>query len=204
MSEVGSKLRPGFGALHHSYQKLWDFMLNKDSLTAHLLHTEKKKTQLFLICQIAPRAASVKEQPSGLMQSYSKGSAVCCCLLLHPHTTPTCPNPSILTQQTRTHACITVMLISREQQANVGQWINTLLIPDPAHRLHVRLFFPSIYFCSFLWLFRASASSPPPPCCVRECREAMLGRLSHTCLPLSKHLRAFYTGTHCAVTVHFL
>lgn len=45
---------------------------------------EKKEAQLCLKCQFAPRRASVEElQPSGLMWSHAKGSAVCCSLLFH-------------------------------------------------------------------------------------------------------------------------
>lgn len=75
-----------------------------------------------------------------------KGSAVCCCLLFCPPsthpiplhttstTTPLCPSAPICTQQICTCALLTVMVISREQQANVGQWINTSLTPDPTNR----------------------------------------------------------------------
>lgn len=50
------------------------------------------------------------------------------------------------------HTCLlTVMLISREQQANAGQWINTSLTPDPPDRQQI-WGQKHFYFCSFHWL----------------------------------------------------
>lgn len=69
-------------------------------------------------CQFALRWISVDEQLSGLM--WSKGSAVCCCLLL----------PPLFTQQTRTHPHSHGWSFWREHQANV-QW-NSIIITEDA------------------------------------------------------------------------
>lgn len=90
--------------------------------------------------------------------------SACCCT--PPHHTYMSQYSYLHT--TDMHTCLlTVMVISREQQANVRQWINTSLTPDPPHRQciwgHNFFFFPSTLF---LLTFRRSATSPPPPCCL--------------------------------------
>lgn len=103
-------------------------MFNKDSLIAQATPGGKNEIQLCLKCQIALRRASVEETLSGLMWSYSKGSAVCCCLLLHPppnthrdtHTTAIHPNTPIFTQQTCRYS-LKMIIILGEQEANAEQ-----------------------------------------------------------------------------------
>lgn len=141
------------------------------------------------------------------MQSYSKGSAVCCCLLLHLHTTNICPSTPICKQRTCTDA--SVMVISTEQQANVGQWINTSLKPDPPDRQAGRAFEASkkILTCSFLyfpWLLGSLPRLLLLPHIVFVSTEEH--HAAHWLILIShfKNISECFIKEHTALSVHFL
>lgn len=95
--------------------------------------------------------------------------AACCCT--PPHHTYMSQYPYLHT--TDMHTCLlTVMLISGEQQANVGQWINTSLTPDPPDRQRIwgQYKTKSPHYCLYFSMtFRRSAKCLPPQCCVQIC-----------------------------------
>lgn len=141
------KLRLRFVALHHSPKKLGHFMFNKDRLIAHMLHsTEKKKDPavhgLLSFWNVRlhwdEQWRSSYQAWCSLTPKVQPSVAACCCTPPHPlHTTTphTYMSQYPYLHTTDMHTCLlTVTVISSERRANVEQWINTWLTPEPPYR----------------------------------------------------------------------
>lgn len=194
----------------HYYQKQGHFAVKDDNLVVHLLYLNKQKI----------KSSCFKRISWNVRLPWARGPAIRADVVLHQrfnrlslpavalsHTHHTYMFQYSYLHTTDVQPCLfTMMVIFREQQANVGQWINTSLTPDPpkctVHWRPIVIFPQHDFLCSLT--FRRSATFSPPPCSVCQKRNASHSRLSHTRLPLSKQFRVFYKGTHCAVSVHFL